>query len=105
MDIAEVQLIARERMVLQWANEMVMRWACAVIGDRWVIVIVIFNDCRSDAVGADVVGIVFEGRLRGLNFLGIPNDDGFVDVNQGGMYLCSRKSAQCWWREQCNLVR
>ncbi len=51
-----------ERMGLQWVNEMVPRWARAVIGDRCVIVTVVFNNCKSDVVGDDVVDIVFEGR-------------------------------------------
>jgi hypothetical protein len=72
---------------------MVANWACAVIGDRCVIFTVVLNNCRSDPVGADVVGIVFEGRQRQLNFRGIPNDDGFVDV--GGRYLTSRKIDWC----------
>jgi hypothetical protein len=70
-------------MVLQWSNEMVTRWVRAVIGDRCVIVNVIFNNCRSVAVGDDVVGIVFDGRWRRLNYLWIPNHDRFVYVDQG----------------------
>ncbi len=62
---------------------MVSRCVCAVNEGRCVIVTVIFNNCRSVAVGADVVGIVIERRRRWLNFLGVPNDDGFVDVDQG----------------------
>jgi len=54
---------------------------CAVIGDRCVLNTVVFKNCRHDAVGADVMGIVFEGRWRRLNFLGISNDDRFVDVD------------------------
>jgi hypothetical protein len=65
-------------MVLQLANEMVMRWAHAVIGDRCVVVTVIFNNFRHVAVGDDVIDIVFEGRWRRLDYLWIPNDDGFV---------------------------
>ncbi len=70
-----------------------------MIGDWCVVATVVFNDCRSDVAGADVVGIVFEGKQRGFNFLGIPNDDGFANFNQGGRYLRRRKNAQCWWRE------
>jgi hypothetical protein len=84
MGSVELQSIAREWMVLQWANEMVTRWACAVIGNRYVLVTVFFKNCRSDAVGADVMGIVLEGRWRQFNFLRIPNDDRFVDVDPGG---------------------
>jgi hypothetical protein len=68
---------------LQWATVMVMRWACAVNGGRCSVVTVHFNNCRSVVVGVDVVGIVFEGRWRWPNLLGVPNDDGFIDVNQG----------------------
>ncbi len=64
MGSAQSQLIVPEGMVLKWSNEMLTRWACAVIGDRCVVVTVVFNDCRSDAVGADVLGIMFEGRWR-----------------------------------------
>ena len=66
---------------MQWAIEMVVRCVCAVIGDRCVLNTVMFKNCRHDAVGADVMGIVFEGRWRRLNFLGISNDDRFVDVD------------------------
>jgi hypothetical protein len=65
---------------------MVMRCVSAVNGDWCAVVTVIFNDCKSVAVGADVVGIVSEGRRRRLNFLGVPNDDGFVYIDQGGKY-------------------
>jgi hypothetical protein len=78
---------------------------CAVIGDRCVEDTVVFSYCRSDAAGADVIGIVFEGRQRLLNFLGIPNHEGFVDVKEGGRYLRSRKNARCWWRERCNFAK
>jgi hypothetical protein len=63
---------------LQWANATVMKWVCAVIEDGWVIVIVVLNNCRSVVVGADVVGVMVEGRQGRLNKLRIPNDDGFV---------------------------
>ncbi len=53
-------------------------------GGRCVVVTVLFNDCRSVMVGTDVVGIVFERWQRQLNFLGVPNDDWFVNVNHGG---------------------
>ncbi len=53
-------------------------------GVRQVVVTVIFNNCRSDAVGADVVGNVFERRWRTLNFLGVPNDYRFLNFGHGG---------------------
>jgi hypothetical protein len=83
---------------------MVTRWAGTVIGDRCVIVTVVFNNCRSVVVGDDVVGIVFEGRLGRLDYLWIPNDDGFGFVDQGGGFLSSGKNAWCWWREWCNFA-
>jgi hypothetical protein len=83
---------------------MVTRWGCAVNWGRRVVVTVVFNDCRNFAVGANDMGIVFERRQRWLNFLGVPNDDGFVDVDHGGKYWRSRKNAPCWWREQCNFT-
>ncbi len=81
---------------------MVMSWACAVNGGRHVVLTVIFNDCRSVTVGANVVGIVFERRWNQLNFQGVSNDDGFNHVNHGGKYWRIRKNAQCWWRERYN---
>ncbi len=69
---------------------------------RRVVITVVFNNCRNVEVGADVVGIVFERRQRRLNFLGVSNDDRFVNVDHGGEYWRSRKNARCWWREQCN---
>jgi hypothetical protein len=92
-------------MVLQWANKMVTRWACAVIGDRCVVVTVIFNNCKIVVVEDDVIGIVFEGRQRRLNYLWIPNNDGFVYVNQGGGFLRSGKNSWCWLRERCSFVK
>ncbi len=62
--------IACEGVVWQWANVLVTRRACAVNEGRHVIIIVVFNNCRSVAVGADVVGIVFDGRRSLVNFLG-----------------------------------
>ncbi len=47
-------MIACERTVLQWANEMVTRWAGALTGDRCVLVAVVLDNCRSIAVGVDV---------------------------------------------------
>jgi hypothetical protein len=76
-----------------------------VNGGRRVIITVIFNDCRNVVVGADVVDIVVERRQRLLNFLEVPNDDEFVDVNRGGKYWRSRKNAWCWWREWCNFAK
>ncbi len=77
-----------------------------MIWDKCVIVTVVFNNCRSDVVGDDVVlGIVCEGRRRRLNYLRIPIDDGFVYVDQGGGFLRSRKNAWCWWRERCNFTK
>jgi hypothetical protein len=40
-----------------------------------------------------------------LNKLWIPNDDGFVFVDQWGGWWRSGKNARCWWREQCNLAK
>ncbi len=71
---------------MQWANEMVTRWVCALNGGRCVVTTVVFNNCRSVVVGADVMSIVFDRRRRRLNFLGVPNDDGFINVDQGGKY-------------------
>jgi hypothetical protein len=73
-------------MALEWVNVMVTWWASAVNGGRCVIITVIINDCRSINFGANVVGIVFERRRRYLNFLGVSNDDRFVNVNHGGKY-------------------
>jgi hypothetical protein len=92
-------------MVLQWANEMVTRWVSAVTGDRRVIITVILNNCRSVAVGADVVGAVGVGRQGRLHKLRILHDDGFVYINQWGGWWRSRKNAWCWLRERCNLVK
>jgi hypothetical protein len=75
-----------------------MRWACVVFRDRCVINTIVFNNCRSDAIGA-------EGRQRGLKFLVIPNDDGLIDVNQGGRCLRCSKNVRCWWRERCNIAK
>ncbi len=69
-----------------------------MIGYRCVVVTVIFNNSRSDAVGDDVIGIVFEGRWKRLNYLWVPNDDGLIYVDQGGGFLKSGKNARCWWR-------
>jgi hypothetical protein len=79
-------------MFLKWANVMVLRWACAVNGGRHVIVTVVFDDCRSATVGANVGGILFLRRQRHLNFLGAPNGDRFV-VDSGGNDWKSRKNA------------
>ncbi len=76
-----------------------------MIGYRCVVITVVFNDCRSDAVGEDVFGIMFEGRQRRLNYLFIPNDDRFVYVDQGGGFLRTGKNAWCWWRERCNFAK
>jgi hypothetical protein len=70
-------------------------------GGRCVIGTVIFNDCRSVTVGANVLDVVFERRQRRLTFLGVPNDYGFVDVNHGGKYWRSRS----WWREWHNFAK
>ena len=90
---------------MQWANKMVTRWAHAAVGDRCVIITVIFNNCRSVAVGDYVIGIVFEGRQGRLDYLWILNDDRFVYFHQGGGFLRSGKNAWCWWREQCNFAK
>ncbi len=97
-------MIACEGAVVKWAKVMVTRWACAVNGGGHVIVNVVINDCRSVTVGANVMDIVFVRRRRRLHFLGVPNDDGFVDVNQWGKYWRSRKNAWCWWRERHNFA-
>jgi hypothetical protein len=60
----------RERTVLQWGNEMVTRLARTVIGDRCVIITVIFNNCRCVAVGDDVLGIVLRGGGDGWTTCG-----------------------------------
>ncbi len=75
-------------------------------GGRHVVVTVVFaNDCRSVAIGANVMGIVFERRQRHLNFLGVPNDNGFIDVDHGGKNWRIRKNARCWQRERCNFAK
>jgi hypothetical protein len=56
-----------ERMVLRWAYEMVTMWVRAVIGDRCVVVNVVLDNCRSFAVGADVAGVLVEGRQGRLD--------------------------------------
>jgi hypothetical protein len=71
---------------------MVSRWACAVNGDRCVIVTVIFDDCRSVTVGANAKGSVFVWRLRGLNLQGFPYSDGFI-VDSGDNDWMSRQNA------------
>ncbi len=98
-------MVAHERTVLQWANEMVTRWVRVVIGDRCVIATVVFNNCRSDAVGDDAIGIVFERKQRWLNYLWIPYDDGFVCDGHGGGFLRSGKNAWCWWSKWCNFAK
>jgi hypothetical protein len=75
-----------------------------MFGDRCVVNTIVFNDCRSDAIGTDVVGVVFEGRQRGLTFLVIPNDDKLINVNQGGRCLRCSENVWCWWRERCNFA-
>ncbi len=72
-------------MVLQWANVMVLRWACAVNGGRHVVFTVV-------TVGANVGGNVFVSRWRCLNFLGVPNDDGFLVDNRGCIDKIFRKN-------------
>jgi hypothetical protein len=57
---------------------MVSRWACGVNRGRHIIVTVIFNDCKSVTVGANVGINAFVSRWRCLTFLGVSNDDGFV---------------------------
>jgi hypothetical protein len=83
---------------------MVSRWACAVNRGRRVVVTFVFNNCKSVTGGANVGSIVFVRRRRHLNFLGVPNTDGFV-VNSGGNDWRSRKNAWCWWKELCNFAR
>ncbi len=51
------------------------------------------------------MGVMFVRRQRCLNFLGVSNDDGSVDVDNRGNYLRSRKNAWCWWREWCNFAK
>jgi hypothetical protein len=69
-------------MVLQWANEMVTRWAGVLTGERRVVVAVVLGDCRRVAAGANVVGVEVVGRQGRLNKVRISNDDGFVFVDQ-----------------------
>ncbi len=88
---------------MQWVNVMVSSWVCAVNGGRCAVDTVIFNDCRSATVGANVGGIVFVRRWS-LNFLGVPYDDRFVINNEGNNWR-SRMNAWCWWREQCNFAK
>jgi hypothetical protein len=59
---------------------------------RHVVVTVVFDDCRSGTVGANVGGFVFVRRQRCLNFLGVPNGNGLV-VDSGGNDWRSRKNA------------
>jgi hypothetical protein len=92
-------------LVLQWANAMVMKGSRAMIEDRWVVVSVLLNDCRSVVVGADVVGVMVEGRQGRLNKLRIPNDDGFVYTDQWGGWLRSRKNGWHWWRQRCGFTK
>ncbi len=73
---------------------MVLRWVCVVNGGRCVVISVVFDDCRSVTVGANVRGSVFVWRQRRLNFLGVPNGDGFV-IKSGGNDWRSRKNACC----------
>ncbi len=73
-------------------------------GGRRVVVTVVNSYCRSVTVGANVVGIVLVRTRRCLNFLGVPNDDRFVDASHGGKYWRRRKNAWCWWRERCNVA-
>jgi hypothetical protein len=84
---------------------MVTRWACAVNRGKRVVIAVFVNHYRSVTFGANVVGIVFERRWGCLNFLEVPNDDWFDNVNHGGKYWRSRKNAWCWWREWQNFAK
>ncbi len=91
---------------MQWANEMLTRWAGALTGDRCIIVVaVILDNCRSVVVGDDVIGVEVVGQQGRLKKLRIPNDDGFIFVNHWSGWWRSRKNAWCWWREQCNLAK
>ncbi len=45
-------------------------WAHVVVGDRCVIVTVVLTNCKSDAVGDDVIGVVFEGSRDGQTTCG-----------------------------------
>ncbi len=86
-----------------WVNVMVSSWACAVKGDRPVVVTVVFNDCRSVTIEANAWGGVFVRSWRHLKFLGVPNDDGFI-VNNGSNNRRCRKNAWCWGKELCNFA-
>jgi hypothetical protein len=78
--------------------------AGAVTRNRWVIAVVVLNDCRGVVVRANVIGVVVVGRQGRLNKLWIPNDDRFVFVDQWNGWWRSGKNAWCWWRERCNLA-
>jgi hypothetical protein len=62
---------------------------------RRVVVTLIFNNCRSVTVGANVGDIVCVRRRRHLNFPGVPYDDRFI-VNNGDNNRRIRKNARCW---------
>ncbi len=83
---------------------MVSRWACAGNGGSHVVITVVFDDCRSVTVVANIGGIVFVRRQRPVNFLGVSNGDRFV-VNREGNDWRSRRNAWCWWRKQCNFSK
>jgi hypothetical protein len=63
------------------------------------------DDCRGVLVREDVIGVVVVSRQGRLNKLRIPNNDGFVFVDQWGGLWRSGKNAWCWWRGQCNLAK
>ncbi len=66
-----------------WANEMVMRWAGALTGDRCVFVAVVLDNCRSVMVGVDVDGVEVVGQQGRVNKVRIPNDDGISLLTTG----------------------
>jgi hypothetical protein len=50
-------------------------------GDRYVVVAVVLDNCRSVAVGVVADGVEVVGWQGRLNKLRIPNDDRFIFVD------------------------
>ena len=62
-------------------------------GDRYVVVAVVLDNCRSVAVGVVADGVEVVGWQGRLNKLRIPNDDRFIFVDHWGGWWRSRKNA------------
>jgi hypothetical protein len=79
--------------------------AWAVIGSKYLLVLSAYFDlrrfvctywiinCRSVAIGVDVIGVEVVGRQGRLNKLRIPNDDRYIFIDRWGGRWRRRKNA------------